>query len=360
MTEDEALLKAFEQLQGIEPTEEVEPDTNEESEEEETEIETETEPEVEPTIEETEEEEGYDDEELNHITSQLYGASVEEIAEKLALLEQLESQQPSNELVFENDFQKSVYEYATKVPDITAEGASQLLAKAYFLNPEVADTRELLALNYRIANPELTEDEANIIFEDEFEAKYPDLDDLTDLQRTRLNVEIRKAKESINNFKQSNFAKTAPRVDNVEAEREKAEQMRIATDWINSVNTVATKLDALSFELDGGETLNFQIPDKRALVQRGETIEGFLAKYQTDKGIDANRFIQDVAKLENINSIIKEAFNQGRQQGVIEKTKEIVGVKPNIPTTPQAPTAPAPKTNAETLNEFAKALAGLG
>jgi hypothetical protein len=343
----------------LQPTEPLVNETNEpidadtEPTEPETELET-TEPEPEPT-----EDEGYEEEELNHIATELFGGNVEEIAARLAELDELKSKQPTGELVFENDFQKAVYEYASKIPDITAEGASQLLAEVFFTNPEVADTKNLLALNYRIANPELTSEEAMVLFEDEFERKYPDLEELSPTERTRLGVEIRKAKENINTFKQSNFVKTAPKVDNVETEKAKAEQQRIAAEWLNTVKAETSKMDKLSFQLEGNETLNFQIPDKSVIAKRGETIETFLAEYQTDKGFESGRFLQDVAKLANFDNILKEAYNQGKQQGVIDKTKEIAGVKPQISTQPQSPVAPAPQSKEQMLDAIANAMAGV-
>ena len=229
----------------------------------------------------------------------------------------------------------------------------------FFTNPEVADTKNLLALNYRIANPELTSEEAMVLFEDEFERKYPDLEELSPTERTRLGVEIRKAKENINTFKQSNFVKTAPKVDNVETEKAKAEQQRIAAEWLNTVKAETSKMDKLSFQLEGNETLNFQIPDKSVIAKRGETIETFLAEYQTDKGFESGRFLQDVAKLANFDNILKEAYNQGKQQGVIDKTKEIAGVKPQISTQPQSPVAPAPQSKEQMLDAIANAMAGV-
>jgi len=330
-------------------------------EEEETTEEETTEEEEQSQVEEQEvEEEEYTQEELDYIISEATGVgSIDELNEKLALLEELQNNQSSNELVFENDFQKSVYEYVSKIPDITAEGATQLLAEVFFTNPEVANPRDLLALNYRIANPELTEQEASILFENEFEAKYPDLDDLSDLEKTRLSVEIRKAKEGINKFKQSNFVTTNPKAEMVDTKEAEAQQLREAAKWLETVDKSVSKIDTLTFPIEGGEALNYQIPDKSVVAQRAQTIDSFFSAYRDGKAeFDTNRFLVDIAKLANFDSILKEAYNHGKQQGVIEKTKEIAGIKSEISTQPQSPVSPAPKTNDELLADAALAIWG--
>jgi hypothetical protein len=290
------------------------------------------EPAEEPVIEEPEEPETEEltEEEINEFTRELFdGLTYEEVRQRLET-------PAANELEFENDFQKQVYEFAKKLPNVAVEQSAELLSTVLFTNPETLEDKALLELEFRLANPDLTPSEAKVLFKRKFDKEYPDfdLDELDDADRILYKRELNRAKTEINKFKEQNLAKVAPKVETQDTKAAEIERQKAVENWLAQVKSVVSKFDTLPIQVEGVEPFNLAIANKSQIAKMAETDKAFFDMFKDERSgaYDPRKVIEAATILLNHNEIVKQVYKHGIEQGVIQTKRDIASVNPTIQT----------------------------
>lgn len=154
-------------------------------------------------------------------------------------------------------------------------------------------------------------------------------DDEIKLSKLQLKIDANKSRQSIEELRNSY---TMPQA--VETE---AVQSPIDEDWIKAMTEETNALEALSFELPGGE-FNFGITDdyKNQLIDKNSNIETFFDQYISQDGQwDYDTFNTHRAVVDNIDAIAKSIYQQGLSDGqrkIVDQAANVSTKTPNVGT----------------------------
>lgn len=154
-------------------------------------------------------------------------------------------------------------------------------------------------------------------------------DDEIKLSKLQLKIDANKSRQSIEELRNSY---TMPQA--VETE---AVQSPIDEDWIKAMTEETNALEALSFELPGGE-FNFGITDdyKNQLIDKNSNIETFFDQYISQDGQwDYDTFNTHRAVVDNIDAIAKSIYQQGLSDGqrkIVDQAANVSTKSPNVGT----------------------------
>ena len=199
-------------------------------------------------------------------------------------------------------------------------GTAMRTLRALKYEPEGKDKKETLFEAYLLdpKNADLTEQKALEYFNADYEQKYGDIEGNI-LKQRELDLAHRSAKESILKV-QTDF----------KAVDERPQHQAIAKDIENNVIAAVKSLTAVKIAFKDNPTendfLNVALNDPKELQQLQEVIfnpdqayNEMVAQFETDKGFDFNGLVRKQYIMRNAEKLIKEAFNQGKTIGDLER-----------------------------------------
>jgi hypothetical protein len=157
-------------------------------------------------------------------------------------------------------------------------------------------------------------------------------DDEIKLSKLQLKIDANKSRTQIEELRSSY---TLP-VDN----NDSTATSPINEQWISSMTQETEALEALSFDLPGGE-FNFGITDdyKNQLINKNSNLESFFDQYVSNEGQwDYDKFNTHQALVDNIDAIAKSLYQQGLSDGqrkIVEQAANVSTQSPGV-----APAAP--------------------
>jgi len=155
-------------------------------------------------------------------------------------------------------------------------------------------------------------------------------DDEIKLSKLQLKIDANKSRTQIEELRSSY---TLP-VDN----NDSTATSPIDEKWISSMTQETEALEALSFDLPGGE-FNFGITDdyKNQLINKNSNLESFFDQYVSNEGQwDYDKFNTHQALVDNIDAIAKSLYQQGLSDGQRKIVEQAANVSTQSPGVAQA------------------------
>ena len=155
-------------------------------------------------------------------------------------------------------------------------------------------------------------------------------DDEIKLSKLQLKIDANKSRTQIEELRSSY---TLP-VDN----NDSTATSPIDEQWISSMTQETEALEALSFDLPGGE-FNFGITDdyKNQLINKNSNLESFFDQYVSNEGQwDYDKFNTHQALVDNIDAIAKSLYQQGLSDGQRKIVEQAANVSTQSPGVAQA------------------------
>lgn len=195
-------------------------------------------------------------------------------------------------------------------------------------NPSEMDDLSVVKTQLMTDNPDLSSEDIDILVSrkykldedsfDEDEVKYSKLQLKMDAKTAR--VELDKIRESFKMPSQQN-QDSEPLFDQ---------------NWISSMSTEVDSLEGIDFDLGAGKTFTFGIDEKYkpTLKEKNANLERYFDEYvRQDGSWDFERLSLHRAVVDNIDSIVKSAYQQGISDGqrkVVENTANIQASTPSV------------------------------
>ena len=105
--------------------------------------------------------------------------------------------------------------------------------------------------------------------------------------------------------------------------------------WINNMTNEFSSVEGLEFDLGDGSSMTFGLNDqyRQSMVQRGAKLDEFFDPFfREDGSFDYDGLATQMAVLDNIDTIVRAAYNKGRgdgQRGLVNKAANVGTVQPN-------------------------------
>lgn len=180
------------------------------------------------------------------------------------------------------------------------------------LDTENMDSKSAVMQSLALDNPELNAEELNILFDSTYTL---DEDEHTDKQiaaaKVKLKVDGKKSINRLNELK-SEWQKPIPQQSQQEA------QSYLPDGFSDVYANEISDIDSFEFELnDKGEKFNFKLDDNYGKSVGKFNSKDPLYRFRDAQGnIDAYAMAEQQALVDNIDSIVKSAFQQGLSQGM--------------------------------------------
>lgn len=196
------------------------------------------------------------------------------------------------------------------------------------MNPSEMDDLTAVKLSMTAEYPDLNSEEIDMLVGNKYKIDE-DLytEDEIKLSKLQLKIDANKSRQSIEGLR-NNY--TMPEMD-----RETAVQSPIDEEWINSMKRETNALEALSFDLPGGE-FEFGISDdyRGQLIDKNSNIETFFDQYVGQDGQwDYDLFNSHRALVDNIDAIAKSIYQQGLSDGqrrIVDQAANVSTKSPNV------------------------------
>jgi hypothetical protein len=105
--------------------------------------------------------------------------------------------------------------------------------------------------------------------------------------------------------------------------------------WINNMANEFSSVEGLEFDLGDGSSMTFGLNDqyRRSMMERGAKLDEFFDPFfREDGSFDYDGLATQMAVLDNIDTIVRAAYNKGRgdgQRGLVNKAANVGMVQPN-------------------------------
>ena len=198
------------------------------------------------------------------------------------------------------------------------------------INPSEMDDLTAIKMSMTSEYPDLNGEEIEMLVGSKYKLDE-DLytDDEIKLSKLQLKIDANKSRQSIEELRSSYTLPVASETEAV--------QSPIDENWINAMTEETNALEALSFELPGGE-FNFGITDeyKSQLIDKNSNLETFFDQYIGQDGQwDYDTFNTHRAVVDNIDAIAKSIYQQGLSDGqrkIVDQAANVSTKSPNVGT----------------------------
>ena len=198
------------------------------------------------------------------------------------------------------------------------------------INPSEMDDLTAIKMSMTSEYPDLNGEEIEMLVGSKYKLDE-DLytDDEIKLSKLQLKIDANKSRQSIEELRSSYTLPVASETEAV--------QSPIDENWIKSMTEETNALEALSFELPGGE-FNFGITDeyKSQLIDKNSNLETFFDQYIGQDGQwDYDTFNTHRAVVDNIDAIAKSIYQQGLSDGqrkIVDQAANVSTKSPNVGT----------------------------
>ena len=149
------------------------------------------------------------------------------------------------------------------------------------------------------------------------------------LSKLQLKIDANKSRQSIEQLRSNYELPTTQQTEAV--------QSLIDEQWIEAMTNETNALEALSFDLPGGE-FNFGITDdyRGQLIDKNSNLETFFDQYVDQNGQwDYDTFNSHRALVDNIDAIAKSIYQQGLSDGqrkIVDQAANVSTQSPNVAT----------------------------
>lgn len=197
---------------------------------------------------------------------------------------------------------------------------------------------DMTAVRVQLAtdHPNLTANELNMLISNKYKFN-PDVHTEEEIaySQLQLKMDATKAKESIERMRESYKA----------PERQEANETGfdsvIDEQWVEAMVKDVNGIEALEFDLGNERTFNFNITDeyKRQLIEKNVKLEEYFDPYVNEQGQwNFDLLSSHRAVIDNIDSIVKTAYQQGMSDGqrnVVSRASNVQAAAPQEQTQPQ-------------------------
>ena len=206
------------------------------------------------------------------------------------------------------------------------------------LNTSEMDDMTAIALKYQMEYPELTVEERNEIISD----KYRLDEDIHEEREVRLSRALAKA-DAAKFKKEIESLRSRYLIPEQKPQPEPQAQSPFDETWKSQMQKTIKEMEAIEFDVDGKNKFSFAVDQgyKNELAKRNLNVEEtLLGRYfRKDSTFDHEMFNADLAVIDNIETIVKEAVKYGMGLG----QKKIVEATSN-------PSAQSPRTGGKPDN----------
>ena len=216
-------------------------------------------------------------------------------------------------------------EQIAKLNEYVAKGGSmEEFFSTQTANYEDMKSEDVVKNHMKFKNPELSMEEINLLYEDTYKL---DEDIYTDkeikLSRVKLKQQSLEARKELMKFQSDNANPKAAR--DAEAEQLAIEENK--KKWTSQVNEGLKEFNKVEFELnDKGDKYTFAVNEDSMKYVRETTLNlpDFWKRYVNEDGSEnVSKLAREMAIIDNVDSIVRSAYAQGKSGGKEEVIDDI-------------------------------------
>lgn len=288
-------------------------------------------------------------EEVDSISSDVFGMPTAEVFERLQKLEQLEK-----EGAFKSEKHKKLYDFVNSYPgDDFSQGVARY-ARLQSSDFASMDAKSVLFEKFIQENPDLSERDAQEVFEHKFKKDYAAIDDPDheDHRVTKITLDKEKtsAIRSLNEMREK-FKAEEPAADNNQAEQFAAQRQEYLDGLEESFSSFTDP--SVEFSIDGvpGSEFTFKFDNMQEVKQSMESIDSIISSlgWSDGKSVDYAKMAHDIAFIKNIEAYSEEIFKHGRSVEREAMLKEMNNSGTGAPKGQEQGSRPTPKTWEEAI-----------
>lgn len=265
-----------------------------------------------------------DAEALDDISTQVYGLTTQEVQERLQRLEELEKSGP----FFKSEKQKAAYKFLSEYGGDDFEGGLVRYARLNKIDAS-ADAKSVLKEKFIQSNPDLSIQDAETLFEDEFAHSYQGYDDPDNERSAILKVKLERDKavalRELNEIKEK--FKPADEPENSQADM----ATEMAQKYLERLDKEVEPISELTFSVPGleGSEFNFKVDsfDVKDALKSEENLYRSIGWLDESNNLDLKMMASDIMILRNLDAITEQIVKHGMTLGKEAMAKEINNAK---------------------------------
>ena len=179
---------------------------------------------------------------------------------------------------------------------------------------------DVMRLNFKQNNPELTMDEINVLIDSKYKTdkdKHSKSDQT--LGKIEMKKDVSKARKSLMEM-QEKYRMPIEKNASVENEASREE-------WVESMSSEVNDVESITFDInDSGEQFTFSLNDdhRKGLLDSNSNLNNFFDQYVGDDGNwNFDKLNTDMFVLRNFQDIIRSVANQYRSKGTEQVVRDI-------------------------------------
>ena len=197
------------------------------------------------------------------------------------------------------------------------------------MNPSEMDDLSAVKTQLKSQYGDLSNEDLNLLIENKYKLDADMYDDSeVRLSQIQLKMDADKARQEIEGLR-SQYA--VP----VKQEQQQEFEGIVNDEWLGTMSAEVDALDGIEFQVTKDKAFTFGLEDsyKSQLKSKNENIEDFFSSYVSDNGQwDFEKWNMHQAVLDNIETIVKTAYQQGLgegQRGLVDKAANVQYNQPN-------------------------------
>jgi hypothetical protein len=200
------------------------------------------------------------------------------------------------------------------------------------LNPSEMDDLSAVKMQLKSQYGDLSDSDLNLLIDNKYKLDADMYDDNeVRLSQIQLKMDADKARQEIESVR-SQYA--AP-VKQEQPQQEEQFEGIVNEKWLGTMSAEVDALEGIEFEVAKDKSFTFGLEDsyKSQLKSKNEQIEDFFSSYVSEEGQwDFEKWNMHQAVLDNIETIVKTAYQQGLgegQRGLVDKAANVQYSQPN-------------------------------
>lgn len=197
------------------------------------------------------------------------------------------------------------------------------------LNTEGMDAEKAVKAQMALENPDLSSEEIELLFQSQYKLNEDEHDENeVRVSKVRLKVDGQKAIKGLNELKE----KYSQPIENKGGQNQP--QSLVPSDFDKALSESLSDLESFSFSIRDGKDWEYKLQDgDNASIAFNP--QDPLARWRNENGsIDPNSLADDLSLLQNIDKIVRAAYNQGSYEATennVREKKNVNLLQQNIP-----------------------------
>ena len=194
------------------------------------------------------------------------------------------------------------------------------------LNPESMDDLTAVKVAAAAGYQNLSPQEIDLLVSDNYKLDAEKHgEEAARIAALRLKIDAEKARNEIQEIR-NQYAAPIPNQSN--------DEPLFDQQWINNMANEFGAVEGLEFDLGDGSNMTFGLNDqyRRSMMERGARLDEFFDPFfREDGSFDYDGLATQMAVLDNIDTIVRAAYNKGRgdgQRGLVNKAANVGSVQP--------------------------------